>query len=115
MISFEIPVYYDVLSLLTTGSRDEGEIKLEVQGQLQQGDPAWDEVATDLENIAEEKGLDPETVRDKFCDASIESLMQYVNIDMDGIDVDYSESEALDDRRMIACRVPCTFDAERYL
>ena len=111
MISFEVPIYLDALSILNK----KVDIRAEVENQLNQGDPALENILEELaENAAEDgleplEGTDPESV-------SVDELMAYVlPIDESKIEFDYGEAYASDNRRLAVFRIPCEFDDKRFL
>ncbi len=118
MIDFDITIYEDALSLLLNGKTD---VKAEILGQLQQGDPCLENIGEELRLTCDElvlcKGLvlDTEKIVSSFEEKSCEEIMEYINFSEAGISFDYEESVACGDRRMCAFRVACTFDTDRYL
>ncbi len=112
MYDFEITIYEDTLSLLLN---DKTDIKAEILGQLQQGDPCLENVSDELRDTCEELGLDTDKIIAKFEDQSCEKLMEYINFSEAGISFDYEESVACGDRRVCAFRIACSFDLDRYL
>lgn len=112
MIDFDITIYEDALSLLLKGKTD---IKAEILGQLQQGDPYLENIGEELRKTCEKLVLDTEKIVDQFEEQSCEKIMEYISFSEAGISFDYEESVACEDRRMCAFRVACTFDTDRYL
>ncbi len=112
MIDFDITIYEDALSLLLN---DKTNVKAEILGQLQQGDPCLENIGEELRKTCEELFLDTEKIVDRFEEQSCEEIMEYISFSEAGISFDYGESVACGDRRMCAFRVACTFDTDRYL
>ena len=111
-VPFDCVIYCDTLSLLNSGKAD---ILGMVSEQLIQGDPCLDDIKDNLLGLAEERGVSESATETLFVDAPTEDLMLYVSYDKERIEFDYSESESLNDRRMAAFRIPCQFDAGRFL
>ncbi len=112
MINFEIPIYEDALSLLLN---DKTDVKAEILGQLQQGDPCLENIGEELRETCEELVLDTEKIVGRFEEQSCEEIMEYISFSEAGISFDYEESAACGDLRTCAFRVACTFDIDRYL
>ena len=112
MINFDIPIYEDALSLLLNGKTD---VKAEILGQLQQGDPCLENIGEELRETCAELSLDAEKIVNRFEEQSCEEIMEYISFSEVGISFDYEESAACGDRGMCAFRVACTFDIDRYL
>ena len=111
-IEFEIPIYEDALSLLINGKPD---IKEDVLNQLEQGDPAAETVLEDLIILAEDENLDLDLVKDSYNELSCEQIMEYVSIDESKIEFDYGETAAIADLPIVAYRIYCVFDADKFL
>ena len=112
MINFNITIYEDALSLLLN---DKTDVKAEILGQLQQGDPCLENIGEELCETCEELCLDTEKIVGRFEEQSCEEIMEYISFSEDDISFDYEESEDCGDRRMCAFRIACTFDTDRYL
>ena len=111
-INFEITIYQDALALLLGGKAD---VRAEIMDQLQQGDPALEDIADDLYDLCEDKGLDADRLTEQFNEESLEKLMGYISFSEEEIEFDYGESEAYGDRRCVAFRIECVFDAGKYI
>ena len=83
--------------------------------QLQQGDPALEDIANDFYDLCEDKGLDADKLTDRFNEESLEKLLEYISFSEEDIEFDYGESEAYGDRRCVVFRIKCAFDAEKYI
>ena len=112
MYDFEITIYEDALSLLLN---DKTDIKAEILGQLQQGDPCLENVSEELCETCEELALDTEKIVGRFEEQSCEEIMEYISFSEAGISFDYEESVACGDRRVCAFRIACCFDLDKYL
>lgn len=111
-INFDITIYLDALDLLLGGKTD---VRAEIMDQLQQGGPVLEDIADDLYNLCEDKGLDADRLTEHFNEESLEKLMGYISFSEEEIEFDYGESEACGDRRCVAFRVKCVFDAGKYI
>lgn len=116
MIEFDVVIYESAMTMLL------GEkiiIKDEILSQLQQGDAVLDEIAEELADICEEdEDIDEEeaeAIVEGFTENDCEDLMPYISFSEEDIEFDYDESVAAEDRDICAFRIPCTFDAERYI
>ena len=112
MYDFEITIYEDALSLLLS---DKTDIRAEILGQLQQGDPALEFIGEKLRDLCDELVLDTDKIIAKFENQSCDDLMKYISIYEASIAFDYEESEGCGDRRICAFRITCSFDLDRYL
>ena len=52
---------------------------------------------------------------DKFSEESIDKLMTYITVNEDVITFDYEESAACCDLKVVAFKIPCQFDEDKYL
>ena len=111
-IRFETTIYKDALSLLLSNKTD---IKSDILDQLQQGDPCLESVNDELRDLCDELILDTDKIMTDFEDKSCEELMEYISYKESDITFDYGESEACDNRKVCAFRIPCEFDVEKYL
>ena len=111
-INFDITIYLDALDLLLGGKTD---VRAEIMDQLQQGDPVLEDVADDLYDLCEDKGLDADRLTDCFNEESTEKLMGYISFSEKDIEFDFGESAACDDRNCVAFRIKCVFDAGKYI
>lgn len=111
-LSFDVTIYQDALALLLGEKTD---VRAEIMSQLQQGDPALEDIADDLYNLCEDKGLDADRLTEHFNEEPLEKLMGYISFSEEEIEFDYGESEACGDRRCVAFRVKCVFDAGKYI
>ncbi len=112
MIDFEVCIYEDALSLLLNNETD---IKAEILNQLQQGDPCLEDISDTLKNLCDELVLDTEEIIARFEEDTYEELMKYVSFSNENITFDYGESAACGDLRMCVFRIPCKFDAGKYI
>jgi len=112
MIDFDIIIFEDALSLLLNGKTN---VKAEILGQLEQGDPCLKNIGEELRETCEELVLDTEKIISRFEEQSFEEIMEYISFSEAGISFDYEESVACGDHEMCAFRVACTFDIDRYL
>ena len=111
-IRFETTIYKDALSLLLS---DKANIKSDILDQLQQGDPCLESVSDELHELCDELILDTDKIMTDFEEKSYEELMEYISYDESDITFDYGESEACNNRKVCAFRIPCNFDVERFL
>lgn len=108
-ISFDITFCCSALNLLNSlGDPDLGPEDYVLDGvlsQLRQWDPAFE----DALNAA-----DCGTILD---DINFESEMfqKCLSFEMNGVEINYTESVNYDDRGDVAFRVPCTFDIGKYM
>ena len=113
MLSFECPIYLDTLSLLLS---DKTDILSEVKGQIMQGDPCMDYIKDDLlEKTEEDDKIDVNNLETIYDDDDINTLMKYITYDENGIEFDYGEAYACDDRRLGVYKIPCFFNATKYI
>ena len=111
-INFNVTIYQDALALLLGGKAD---IRAEIMSQLQQGDPALEDIANDFYDLCEDKGLDADKLTDRFNEESLEKLLEYISFSEKDIEFDFGESAACDDRNCVAFRIKCVFDAGKYI
>ena len=112
MINTETIIYMDTLSLLLS---DKTNIRGEIYNNLLQGDDyVFDNIIRDLEDYAEELGLDPDITRDVFDNLDVEVLMNFITHDENKITFDYDESINCGDHRCVAFDIPITFDEKKF-
>ena len=112
MINFNCTIYQDALSLLLGNKTN---IRAEILGQLQQGDPCLEHIGDELCDLGKNHKINADKINDKFGEQSCEELMEYISFSDDTITFDYEESAECGDPRVCAFRIACKFDAERYL
>ncbi len=110
MIEFTIPVYLDNLSLL----KENPNIKALVRDQIMQGDPGF-KIGSEIEAEGEELGIDGETASAFFESCDLDRLMDYVIVNEDDIDVNYSETYECRNARITVYDISCLFDTGRFL
>ena len=102
MINVDCTIYCDALTLLFN---DKADLKENVKAQLCQSD-------YELDCIRQE--LDVEYL-DQFSECDIDTLMKYISVNESEVTFDYGESEACNDLRCVAFRVPIEFDEEKFI
>lgn len=109
--AYSLPIYVDVLSLLISDNGKSNEdLAREVLYQIEQGDPVWESILNDA------KDNYPEELEEKVEDAmNGADFLKYVKVDRDGICVNYDETNALNNRRMVAFEIPFAFDFETFM
>ena len=112
MIKFDCNIYMDALGLLLS---DKTDIKTEILAQLQQGDECINDVTNDIYDISDRQNTHVEPYINHFENDSCENLIQYISFDENTITFDYEESSACENLRVVAFRIPCTFDTEKYI
>lgn len=113
MINADVNIYMDALGLLLS---DKTDIREEIKSQLQQGDEMFfDSIRDGLQDEAEDKGIDADKITDAFIEDSVDELMKYISFNEENITFDYPESEACGDLKVVAFRIPCDFDSDRYI
>jgi hypothetical protein len=106
----------DALGLLLS---DKTDIKSEIYNQIVQGDDYFlDQIRDELRDDAEEAGMSVSQIdelTDKFAEDDIDTLMKYITFEESDITFDYEESAAGGDLKVVAFRIPCQFDTNRYI
>ena len=100
-IQVDCAIYIDTLSNLT----EPLDLREAVKDQINQSHYETDCIEAELEEESVEK----------FEEADVDTLMKYISIDEKGIEFDYDESVACNDRRMAAFRVPIEFNETRFM
>ena len=100
-IQVDCVIYIDTLSNLTEAL----DLREAVKDQLNQSDYETDCIEAELEEESVEE----------FEEADVDTLMKYISIDEKGIEFDYDESVACNNRRIAAFRVPIEFNETRFM
>ena len=112
MIDIDVNVYLDVMDLLDHGT----DLEKDAEDCIRAGDDwFFESVGRDIENYAEELGLDPDAASEYFYGLEPEKIIAYINIDKSGACFDYEESEACNDRRVCAVAVPVRFNEVAFI
>ena len=109
MVEFEVPIYVDTLSMLFTPV----DLRSEVKCQLMQGDPAYEDALEEIGGIIEDREMSVDHMLYRI--DNVEKFMEYVSIDEEATEFDYSEADAADDRRLAVFRVYCSFDVDEFI
>jgi len=116
MANVDVTIYMDALGLLLS---DKTDIKSEIYNQIVQGDDYFlDQIRDELRDDAEEAGMSVSQIdelTDKFAEDDIDTLMKYITFEESDITFDYEESAAGGDLKVVAFRIPCQFDTNRYI
>ena len=107
-IKFSVTVFVDAMNLL-------GGINIlnEVEAAFAMGDEYFDTVhGKVLEQLPD--GFESD-IDDAFDDVDSEKIMKFLTVDNSGIAFDYSEAECCNDRALVAYRIPCELNTEKFL
>lgn len=108
---YSCPIYMDVLALFNEEKGKSNEdVIMAVIDQINQGDPVWESIMDDV------KEKYPEELEDQVGDVmNALDLSKYLKIDRNGIDLDYDETAAVDDPKVVAFDVPFAFDLDKFM
>lgn len=100
-------IYIDVLTSLTKSFTQKDFAEL-VADQINQGDPVWESILEDIQGQFDEDYSG--AVEDNAGTIPIEN---YISVNMESIDIDYSETAAVSDPKVVVFYIPFEFDIER--
>ena len=110
-INFETVIYPDAVTMLL----EKTDIRAMAEAQLEQDGPALEAAAKKLFDLCREERLDAEAVAERFGEAPVKKLMEYISIPEDGIELDYDETVACRGTGAAAFLIRCEFDTDKYL